>query len=123
MQRPEDQLVFEILQAARAVHQTLGPGFVEAVYSKAFGLELRTRGLIVEREKLIRVIYGGSVVGRHYLDLLVERRVILELKANRCIVPFYEAQVRSYLTATEYPIGMIINFGARDLEWKQICRF
>ena len=60
----DEQLVFEIIEAARAVHAVLGPRFVEAVYNKAFGIELRNRSLAVEREKIIRVLYGSVVVGR-----------------------------------------------------------
>ena len=120
MELTDDQLLFEIIQAARAVHDALGPGFVETIYNKAFIIELRNRKLIVEREKLIKVVYASCVVGRHYLDLLVENRAILELKATRAIVPVFEAQMRSYLSATEYPIGLIINFGTTQLEWSQV---
>jgi GxxExxY protein len=122
MHGTDEQLAYEILNAARTVHETLGPGFVEPVYNKALGFELRNRGLIVEREKLIRVVYGSSVVGRHYLDLIVDNRAILELKASRAIIPVHEAQMRSYLTATSYPFGVIVNFGSIELEWKQISR-
>jgi GxxExxY protein len=118
----DDQLTFEIVRAARAVHEALGPGFVEAVYHRSFGLELRNRGLVVEREKLIRIIYISSVVGRHYLDLVVDNRAIVELKASRAIIPLFEAQVRSYLAATEYAFGLIINFGGMELEWKAVTR-
>jgi GxxExxY protein len=122
VERSDEQLAVEIIHAARAVHDTLGPGYVEAVYNKAFGLELRCRGFIVQREKLIRVIYGSQVVGRHYLDVVVENRAVVELKATRVIIPIYEVQMRSYLTATEYKFGLIVNFGNLGLEWKQIVR-
>ena len=118
----DEQLSIEIVHAARAVHTTLGPGFVEPVYSKAFGFELHSRGLLVQREKLIRIFYGANVVGRHYLDPIVDNRVIIELKAARTINPLHEAQMRSYLTATQYLWGLIINFGNVELEWKQILR-
>jgi GxxExxY protein len=118
----DEQLTVEIIHAARAVHDALGPGYVEAVYNKAFGLELRCPGLILQREKLIRVIYGSQVVGRHYLDLVVENRAVVELKAARVIIPVYEAQMRSYLAATDYKFGLIVNFGNLDVEWKQIAR-
>jgi GxxExxY protein len=120
--RMTDEQAHEILNAGRLVHQTLGPGFVEAVYSKAFAVELRNRGLGIEREKIIRVFYASSVVGRHYLDLVVEGRAIIELKATRSIVPIFEAQMRSYLSATEYRFGLIINFGVHDLVWKEVLR-
>lgn len=116
----DEQVVIEVVQAARTVHKALGPGFVENVYNKAFAVELRNRNLIVEREKLIRVIYGSCVVGRHYLDLVVEGRAIVELKATRTIIPLYEAQMRSYLAATTFGFGLIINFGNSELEWKHV---
>jgi GxxExxY protein len=118
----DDRLIREIVQAARAVHDALGPGFVEPVYNKAFSLELHNRGLQLEREKMIRVIYASIVVGRHYLDLVVESRAIVELKAARSIIPVYEAQMQSYLAATDYPLGIVINFGTLQLDWKQISR-
>lgn len=122
MSRIDEQVVVEIINAARAVHQALGPGFVESVYSKAFGLELCNRGSTIQREKMVRIIYASKVVGRHYLDLVVDNRVIVELKATRAIIPLYEVQMRSYLSATEYPFGIIVNFGALELDWKQISR-
>jgi GxxExxY protein len=116
----DEKVTLELVHAARVVHGALGPGFVEAVYNKAFAVELRNRNLIVEREKLIRVVYGSCVVGRHYLDLLVEGRVIVELKATRAIIPVYEAQMRSYLAATAFAFGLIINFGTLELEWQHV---
>jgi GxxExxY protein len=100
----------------------LGPGFIESIYSKAFTLELRNQNLVVEREKLVRITYGGRIVGRHLLDMVVEGRIILELKATRSIVPLFEAQMRSYLSATEYPVGMVINFGSCEVDWKELSR-
>jgi GxxExxY protein len=117
------QLHCEIIQAARTVHDSLGPGFVEQVYGKAFQFELRNRQLLVEREKLVRVIYASQIVGRHYLDLVVEDRMILELKATRAISPVFKAQMRSYLAATSYEMGLIINFGTIHLEWVEVTRF
>lgn len=117
---PDEQLIYEIVQAARNVHVSLGPGFLESVYCKAFLWELRDRILTAEREKIIKIVYGSRVVGRHYLDLVVENRVIVELKACRGIIPLHHAQMRSYLTATSYPFGLIINFGLAELEWERV---
>lgn len=117
--RTDDQLTLEIIAAARTVHKELGPGFVEPIYNKALGLELKVRDLAVEREKLVRIFYGGCLVGRHYLDLVVDGRVILELKATRAIIPVFEAQMHSYLTASDYGLGLIVNFGSAELEWSR----
>jgi len=116
----DEQLTREILIAASAVHNTLGPGFVESIYNKALRLEIRDRNLLAEREKMIRIVYNGSVIGRHYLDLVIENRAILELKATRAIIPLFEAQVNSNLSATDYDFGLIVNFGNVRLEWKQV---
>ena len=116
----DERVAFEIVQAPRTVHEALGPGFVEAVYNRAFAVELRNQNLIVEREKLIRVVYGSCVVGRHYLGLVVEGRAIVELKATRAIIPVYEAQMRSYIAATKHAFGLIINFGSLELEWRYV---
>jgi GxxExxY protein len=116
----QDELIFRLIQCARKVHGSLGPGFVESIYGRAMISELKSTGLMVEREKLIRVTYGDVVVGRHWLDLVVEETVILELKANRGILPVHVAQVRSYLHATRYPSGMILNFGMPDLQWEKV---
>lgn len=118
----DDELIHRIIQAARDVHQSLGTGFVEPIYSKAFGLEVRSRGISVEREKPIRIFYQSCVVGRHFLDFVIEGRIIVELKANRGIVPVHHAQVRSYLAASEYSMGLIINFGLADLQWERVLR-
>ena len=116
----QDQLLFRLIQSARKVHESLGPGFVESIYSRSMIAELKSTGFTVEREKLIRVVYCDTVVGRHWLDLVVEGAVILELKANRGILPVHIAQVRSYLHATTYPAGVILNFGMPDLQWEKV---
>lgn len=117
-----DHLVHRILEAARAVHRTLGPGFLESIYSRALIEELKTRELRVEREKRIKIWYGDRVVGTHRLDLIVDGSIIIELKANRGIIQVHLAQMTSYLHATEYPCGVIVNFGKTELEWKMVGR-
>ena len=107
-----------IVGAARQVHQTLGPGFLESIYSKALVAELRNRGIPIEREKQIKIWYGAQLVGKHRLDLVVDGTVIVELKANRGIVGAHVAQMRSYLQATSLPHGLILNFGMPELEWE-----
>ena len=110
----QDCLVYRILEAARVVHATLGPGFVESIYGRALGAELKAGGFQVDREKAIKIWYGSFIVGKHRLDLVVGESVIVELKANRGIVPVHVAQVRSYLHASAYPLGLILNFGLTE---------
>ena len=115
-----ERLVFRIVEAARAVHLALGPGFIESIYSRALIAELKNNGFQVEREKVIKIWYASSVVGKHLLDLVVDGTVIVELKANRGIVQVHMAQMNSYLHATNYPIGVILNFGMPELEFELI---
>ena len=115
-----ERLVFRIVEAASAVHLALGPGFIESIYSRALIAELKNNGFQVEREKAIKIWYASSVVGKHLLDLVVDGTVIVELKANRGIVQVHMAQMNSYLHATNYPIGVILNFGMPELEFELI---
>ena len=116
----DEKILHEIVQLARKVHLELGPGYVESVYVRALISELKSNGFRIEREKLIKIWYGSQLVGRHRLDLLVNSEIIIELKANRGILPLHLAQIRSYLHATEYPLGLILNFGATALEWEVV---
>ncbi|NBV22439.1 MAG: GxxExxY protein [Proteobacteria bacterium] len=104
------------------VHSTLGPGFLESVYQKALDHELRMAGLKVEAEKPIKVHYAGIPVGDFSADLLVEDRVMLELKANQALAPANEVQLVNYLTATGIETGLLLNFGAERLEFKRKSR-
>jgi GxxExxY protein len=117
-----DVLLREIVDAATVVHKTLGPGFLEGIYVRALLSELRTRGLAIERERQIKIWYGSQVVGKHSLDLIVERAVIVELKAAQTLIPAHTAQLRSYLRATDYPAGLLVNFGAATLQWEVLNR-
>ncbi|HEY2381046.1 MAG TPA: GxxExxY protein [Terriglobia bacterium] len=117
---PGDQLAFRILKAARAVHTTLGPGFIESIYTRALIAELVDDGFQVEREKTVKIWYGDRLVGKHRLDLVVDGTVIIELKANHSLIPLHIAQMNSYLHATTFPFGLLLNFGATDLQWEFI---
>jgi GxxExxY protein len=116
----DERLVYQIIDAARTVHSALGPGFLESIYGRALVAELKTKGFQVEREKQIKIWYATSVVGKHRLDLVVGDVVVVELKANRGIVHVHTAQMNSYLHATDYPFGVILNFGMPELEWEMI---
>ena len=114
----EDHLLYRILGAARAVHTALGPGFIESIYGRALTVELRNNGFHVDREKAIKVWYGICLVGKHRFDLVVDQSVIIELKASRSIIPVHIAQMNSYLHASDYPFGLILNFGTTELQWE-----
>jgi GxxExxY protein len=120
MERQE--LTEKIIGCAMKVHSMLGPGFLESVYQRALAHELGKAGLKVECERPITVHYDGIVVGDFSADMLVEGRVILELKANQALVPAHEVQLVNYLTATGIEIGLLLNFGAERLEFKRKAR-
>jgi GxxExxY protein len=117
-----DALVREIVNAAKLVHETLGPGFLESIYARALLSELRNRGLAIERERQVKIWYGSQVVGKHNLDLIIERTAIVELKANHGLVPIHAAQLRSYLHATDCAVGILVNFGMSGLQWEVFHR-
>lgn len=104
------------------VHSTLGPGFLESVYKNALAHELRKAGLHVELERPLTVYYDAIVVGEFSADMLVENRLMLELKANQSLVPANEVQLVNYLTATGIEIGLLMNFGGERLEFKRKTR-
>ncbi len=119
---PEQELTGAILQAAFAVHNTLGAGFLERVYSNALALELETHGLNYGQNEQLQIKYRGSVVGDYIADMIVEGRVILELKACASLDPSHSAQLMNYLRATKIRVGLLIDFGRLKLEYRRfVC--
>ena len=118
----DQQLTEKIIGCAMKVHSVLGPGFLESIYKNALAHELRKAGLHVEIEKPLTVHYDGIVVGEFSADMLVETRIMLELKANQSLVPANEVQLVNYLAATGIEIGLLINFGGERLEFKRKTR-
>ena len=105
------QLTGSIIQCAYKVHNTLGFGFLESVYQNALFIEIRKSGLKAEKEKPVKVLYGDQVIGDYMADIMVEDKVILELKSVKDIHPAHEAQLVNYLKATGIEVGLLINFG------------
>lgn len=110
-----DQVVRDVIGAAIAVHRALGPGFLESIYERALSIELAHRGISFVQQSLCDVRYRGEIVGEHRVDFIVDRRVIVELKAANAIDPRHVVQVLSYLRATNIDLGLIINFNVRLL--------
>lgn len=105
------QLTHEIIGAAITVHRELGPGLLETIYEKCLVHELRLRGLAVETQKAQPITYRGVVLeGAYRLDLVVESKVVVELKCVDQIDPVQEAQLLSYLRFSGCPVGLLINF-------------
>ena len=116
----EEELTEKIIRAIIKVHQTLGPGFLENIYHKALTIELRKHGLGVEVEKMIDVFYDDELIGRHRLDLLVENKIVLELKTVENLGKVHYAQMRSYLKASGCPIGILVNFADQKADFRRI---
>lgn len=105
-----NRLAFMVIGAAMEVHRRLGPGFLENVYETALAVELASRSIPFEQQKGIHLLYKGHAIATHRLDLLVGHRLVVELKAVDAIAPIHVAQMISYLTATQLPLGLLINF-------------
>ena len=106
-----EDLTGKIIEAAYKVHNILGFGFLENVYQNALSVELKKSGLQYEKEKAIKVYYDKNLVGDYKADLIVEGKVILELKSVKDLHAAHETQLINYLKATGIEIGLLINFG------------
>ena len=107
------ELTSKILKAFYIVYNTLGFGFLEKVYENALKIELENLGLFVERQKPISVYYNGIIIGEYFADLIVNGKVIIELKAVECLIKEHELQLINYLKATNIEIGLLLNFGKK----------
>lgn len=107
-----------ILRSFYEVYNELGDGFLESVYENALYIALTGYGLCVERQKDISVFFRGNNIGDFKTDLIVNEKVIVELKAVRALDPAHEAQLINYLKATNIEVGLILNFG-RKPEFKR----
>ena len=116
-----DPQTFEIIGAAMDVHKELGCGFLERVYREPFAFELTNRGVPFERERTFRVRYKGRVMPSHYVvDFLCFGEVVVELKALAALSPVDHAQAINYLRVSGLRRALLINFGARSLEFKRV---
>jgi GxxExxY protein len=109
----------KILKAYYNVYNSLGFGFLEKVYEKALLIELQELGLTVESQKQISVYYKHKLVGNYFADIIVEEKVILELKAAEFLFSSHSSQLYNYLKSTEIEVGLILNFGEKP-EFKRI---
>jgi GxxExxY protein len=115
MIHPHDRLTDTIIGCALRVSNVLGAGFLEKVYENSLGHEIRKVGHTVAQQEAIKVLYDGVVVGDLFADLLVDQKVIVELKAARAIDTLHEAQLLNYLRATGLRTGLLLNFGTPRL--------
>jgi GxxExxY protein len=114
------ELSSRVIEAAIAVHQALGPGFIESVYESAFCVELTARGIGFERQKSIKVHHRHVEVGEHRLDVLVESCLLVELKAVKELEDIFFTIGRSQMKAAGIRDGLILNFASMPLTIKRI---
>ena len=116
----QDDLTFTINGAIYEVNRVLGSGFMEKVYENALMQELKRRGLHAENQVPIKVYYKGAVVGDYLADIVVERQVIIELKATEFLSKYQVAQLINYLKATNHRVGLLVNFTEPKAEIRRI---
>jgi GxxExxY protein len=118
----EGELTDRILGAAMAVSNALGTGFLESVYHKALIIALRDNGLKASPNVSMEVRYKDQPVGQFVADIVVEGRIILELKAVSGLNNEHQAQLMNYLLASDLKVGLLLNFGNPRLQWKRLVR-
>src|SRR5277367_1140187 len=116
---PDQDLTEKILRAAFAVHNVLGAGFLERVYSNALAVELRAQGIALQNELPLKIQYRNKIVGDYIADLVVDGRVLVELKACASLDPVHTAQILNYLRASKIQVGLLLNFGWPKLEYRR----
>ncbi|PYT01075.1 MAG: GxxExxY protein [Acidobacteria bacterium] len=114
----DEELSGRVIKVFYKIYNALGYGFIESIYHNAMILELVGDGLTIETEKPIAVYYGSNVVGTFSADLVVEEKLMLELKATEVLHPSHEAQLTNYLRATDVELGLLFNFG-REPQFKR----
>lgn len=117
-----DELTQKILAACFEVSRELGAGFLESVYEKALFVALKEKGLKAVCQVPLKVKFRGVIVGEFYADILVEDKVLIELKAVSRIIGEHKAQVINYLKATGIEIGLLVNFGNAKLEYYRLYK-
>lgn len=115
-----EQETFKIIGACIKVHTALGSGFLESVYQEALERELRKQDIPCNRQKRLNIIFDGKLLDKYFVaDFVCYNSIILEIKAANFIHPDNSKQVINYLKATNFEVGLLINFGQASLKWKR----
>jgi len=114
----KDELTYKIIGCAMKVHNTMGPGFQEVIYQRCLAIELERADVNFAREQEQAVFYDAIRVGTRRADFVVEDRVVVELKARVKLEDAHLAQAKNYTVAYDFPLGLLINFGSKSLEYK-----
>ena len=110
-----------MIEAAIRVHKALGPGFIESVYESALCVELQAQGIAFERQKSIKLFYRDAEIGEHRLDILVEQKLLVELKAVKALEDIFFVIGRSQMKAAGIADGLILNFYSMPLTIRRIA--
>jgi GxxExxY protein len=116
------ELTYKIIGILYKVHSSIGCGFPERIYQRAIEIELKKAGMLFEMEKEIEMVYDGQNIGKHRLDIVVENKVILELKATDRLPKIFREQLISQLKASSYEVGLLVNFGTPKLQYVRLVR-
>jgi GxxExxY protein len=116
------ELTFAVIGAAMEVHRILGPGFLEAVYQAALERELTLRGIPFGKQVKLPVNYKGAVVGEYIADLIIDGKLIVEIKAVSNFNSQHQAQAMHYLAATGCRLALLLNFGTGSLQHKRVIK-
>ena len=116
----KDSLTYRIIGCAMKVHNTLGNGFQEVIYQRCLAIEMDRAGIDFGREVEQAIYYEGIEVGTRRADFIVADRIMVELKAVTALEDIHLAQAKNYVVAYGLDIGLLINFGAKSLEYKRI---
>ncbi|MEZ5672551.1 MAG: GxxExxY protein [Thiotrichaceae bacterium] len=117
---PYEALTYKIIGAAMQVHRIMGNGFQEVIYQRCLSIEMQKQGLNFSREHEMKIYYDNIEVGTRRVDFFVETQVMVELKALIKLEDVHLAQAINYLEAYHLPVGLLINFGGRSLEYKRV---
>jgi len=109
-------LAYRIVGLAMEVHNELGYGFLEKVYENALMVLFHQSGIEAEQQKTVSVLFRNQIVGEYCADIIVENKILLELKSVEYIIPAHRSQILNYLKATRFRLGLLINFGKETLE-------
>lgn len=111
---------YSIVGGCMAVHSQLGSGFLESVYSEALAKEFEKRKIPFEREKKIELFYDGNKMNKYFkADFICFDKIIVEVKSKTTLLKIDEQQTVNYLKATNYELGLLVNFGERSLKYKR----
>ena len=115
-----EEITGKIIGCAMKVHSTLGNGFQEVIYQRALSIEMGNEGLSFQREMEMPIYYNGIDIGKRRVDFFVEEKIMVEIKALIKLEDVHLAQAMNYCEAYNLPIGLLINFGAKSLEFKRV---